>query len=185
MKKDIKVGTCLAPVPVVMVSCKEGERENITTVAWTGVINSEPPFVYISLRKSRLSYEIIQKTKEFVINIPNDKLVVETDYCGTKSGREVDKWQEMKLTKEKAQKVDVPMIAECPIQLECEVKEIKELGSHDMLIAEVVAVHAEEEYVKESGAIDYEKANLLTYAGTSYLTQNRKVATRGVSVKEK
>lgn len=183
MKKEVKPGTALAPVPVVMVSCKEGEKENIITIAWTGVASSEPPLVYVSLRKSRYSYDIIKNTKEFVINIPNDKLVVETDYCGTKSGKEVDKWKEMNFTKLQASKVDVPMIEECPIQLECKVKEIKELGSHDMFIAEVVAVHADEEYVKESGAIDYTKANLLTYTGKDYLCQNKKVAQRGVSVK--
>lgn len=185
MKKELKPNTSLAPVPVVMLSCGEEGKENITTIAWTGILSSEPPMVYVSIRPNRYSHEIISKTKEFVINLPNDCLVYEVDYCGTKSGRQVDKFKEMNLTKKKANRTNTVLIEECPIQLECIVKEIKPMGSHDVFIAEVIEVQAEEEFLKENGTIDYAKANLLTFAGSDYLAQNTKVAQRGISVKEK
>lgn len=183
MKKTLKPGTSMAPVPVVMVSCAKEGKNNITTVAWTGIANSEPAMLYISLRKNRYSYEIIEETKEFVINIPNDKLVWETDYCGTKSGKEIDKFEKTGMHPISSEKIAAPGIEECPINIECKVKEIKELGSHQMVLAEIVNVRADEEYVKESGAINYTAANLLTYAGTEYLAQNKKVGDRGICVK--
>lgn len=183
MKKLLKEGTNLAPVPVAMVSCQGEDKANIITIAWTGVLNSEPPLVYISIRPTRHSYNIIKNTKEFVLNIPDDKLVWQADFCGTKSGSKVDKFKEANLTKEEASIVKAPMIKECPISLECKVEEIKHLGSHDMFIARVVATHVEEAYVKENGAIDFESANLLTYAGSCYLCQNKKIADRGICLK--
>lgn len=185
MKKSLKPGTSMAPVPVVMVSCEEKGKRNITTVAWTGVVNSEPPLIYISLRKNRYSYEMIKNTGEFVINIPDEKLVWETDYCGTKSGADVDKFEKTGMHPLISEKIATHGIEECPINIECKVVEIKELGSHQMIIGEVVAVKADEEYVKESGAIDYATANLLTYAGTDYLSQNKVAGRRGISQKEK
>lgn len=183
MKSSIKVQTALAPLPVVMVSCGNEEKCNITTIAWTGIINSEPPLVYVSIRPSRYSYSIIKNLREFVINIPDEKLVVATDFCGTKSGKEIDKFKEAKLTKGNANIVKAPLIEECPINIECKLKEIKKLGSHDMFIGEIVAVNADEKYIKENGSIDYGKANLLTYMGQEYFIANKKVANRGICLK--
>lgn len=183
MKRLLKPATCLAPVPVVMVSCGDMKESNITTIAWTGVINSEPPMIYVSIRPTRKSYEIIKRTREFVINIPDDKLVWEADFCGTKSGKDIDKFEEAKLTKIKAQNIDVPLIEECPINLECKLLEIKELGSHSMFIAEVVAVNCDEKYILDNGDIDYKNANLLTYAGNKYLAQDKEVGERGMCLK--
>lgn len=183
MKSNVKIQTVLAPVPIAMVSCGDDLSNNITTIAWTGIINSEPPLVYVSIRPSRHSYSIIKNLGEFVINIPDEKLVFAADFCGTKSGREIDKFKEAKLTREKAKIVKAPLIKECPINIECKLKEIKKLGSHDMFIGEIVAVKAYDEYVKENGSIDYGKANLLTYMGQEYFVANKKIADRGICLK--
>lgn len=183
MKSNVKVQTALAPVPIAMVSCGDELKSNITTIAWTGIINSEPPLVYVSIRPSRYSYSIIKEMGEFVINIPDEKLVLAADFCGTKSGKEVDKFKEARLTKEKAQIVKAPLIKECPINIECKLKEIKKLGSHDMFIGEIVAVNADDEYVRDNGNIDYGKANLLTYMGQEYFVANKKIADRGICLK--
>ncbi|HBC84931.1 MAG TPA: flavin reductase family protein [Clostridiales bacterium] len=183
MKSNVKVQTALAPVPIAMVSCGDELKSNITTIAWTGIINSEPPLVYVSIRPSRHSYSIIKNLGEFVINIPDEKLVFAADFCGTKSGKEVDKFKEARLTKEKAQIVKAPLIKECPINIECKLKEIKKLGSHDMFIGEIVAVNADDEYVRDNGNIDYGKANLLTYMGQEYFVANKKIADRGICLK--
>lgn len=183
MKSNVKIQTALAPVPIAMVSCGDDFSSNITTIAWTGIINSEPPLVYVSIRPSRHSYSIIKNSGEFVINIPDEKLVFAADFCGTKSGREIDKFKEAKLTREKAQIVKAPLIKECPINIECKLKEIKKLGSHDMFIGEIVAVKADNEYIKENGSIDYGKANLLTYMGQEYFVANKKIADRGICLK--
>ncbi len=183
MKSNVKVQTALAPVPIAMVSCGDELKSNITTIAWTGIINSEPPLVYVSIRPSRHSYSIIKNLGEFVINIPDEKLVFAADFCGTKSGKEVDKFKEARLTKEKAQIVKAPLIKECPINIECKLKEIKKLGSHDMFIGEIVAVNTDDEYVRDNGNIDYGKANLLTYMGQEYFVANKKIADRGICLK--
>lgn len=183
MKSNVKVQTALAPVPIAMVSCGDELKSNITTIAWTGIINSEPPLVYVSIRPSRHSYSIIKNLGEFVINIPDEKLVFAADFCGTKSGKEVDKFKEAGLTKEKAQIVKAPLIKECPINIECKLKEIKKLGSHDMFIGEIVAVNADDEYVRDNGNINYGKANLLTYMGQEYFVANKKIADRGICLK--
>lgn len=185
MKKNMKPIPVLAPVPVVMVSCSDGENDNITTVAWTGIINSEPLMVYISLRPERKSYSIINSSKEFVINIPNNNLVYEADYCGTKSGRNENKFETLGLTKEKSSKVNAPAIVECPINLECKVEEIKNLGSHNMIIARVLSVNVEKEYITENNKINFLNANLLTYLGTDYIVANNKVGERGICLKSK
>lgn len=183
MKSNVKIQTALAPVPIAMVSCGDDLSNNITTIAWTGIINSEPPLVYVSIRPSRHSYSIIKNLGEFVINIPDEKLVFAADFCGTKSGREINKFKEAKLTREKAKIVKAPLIKECPINIECKLKEIKKLGSHDMFIGEIVAVKVYDEYVKENGSIDYGKANLLTYMGQEYFVANKKIADRGICLK--
>lgn len=182
MKEALEPSTTLAPIPSVMVSCGNMEKSNILTIAWTGVLNSEPPLVYISIRPSRYSYEIIRKTGEFVINLPDENLVWQTDFCGTKSGKDIDKFKEAKLTKETCKFVCAPAIAECPISLECKVKEIKELGSHHMFIAEIISVNAKEEIMKD-GKMDLQKANLLSYFDSKYHVANKKVGDRGICLK--
>lgn len=182
MKENFEAGTLLAPIPAVMVSCGDFDNANITTIAWTGVINSEPPLVYVSIRPSRYSYNIIKETGEFVINIPDGDLVWATDYCGTKSGKDIDKFETAHLTKEKCKFVKAPAIEECPISLECRVKEIKELGSHHMFIGEVISVNAKTDIV-ENGKINLAKANLITYLGNEYYVANKKVGDRGICLK--
>lgn len=182
MKEQLKPATTLAPVPAVMVSCGDMENANILTIAWTGVVSSEPPLVYVSIRPSRYSYEIIKQSKEFVINIPDENLVWAADYCGTKSGKEVDKFKEAKLTKEICNLVKAPAIAECPVSLECKLIEIKPMGSHDMFIGEIISVNAKKEIV-ENGKINLPKANLITYLGQEYYVADKKVGDRGICLK--
>lgn len=167
-KISMKPGTLLAPVPAAMVSLGDMEKPNIITIGWTGIINSEPPITYISVRKQRFSHDIIEKTGEFVINITTEELARATDYCGVKSGRDVDKFKETGLTPVPSEKVGCPMISECPVNLECRVLEVKEYPTHDMFIAEIVAVHVNEELMDESGKFDMGKAGLLAYAHGEY-----------------
>ena len=183
MKSEIKKEAFLAPVPVVLVSCGTMENANITTIAWTGIINSEPPLIYVSIRPTRKSYEIIKEAGEFVINIPNERLVWQVDFCGTKSGKNIDKFKETNLQKEKASFVKAPLIKECPINIECKLTEIKHLGSHDMFIAEIININADEEFKTENGKIDFSRLNLLSYMGSQYFVQNRKIADRGICLK--
>ena len=146
-KQTWKPGNMLYPLPAVMVSVTDGKGEDdIITVAWTGTICTNPPMVYISVRPERYSYHMIKETGEFVINLTTEKLAKATDFCGVRSGRDVDKFKETGLTREKADIVSAPMIQESPVSIECKVKEIKELGSHHMFLADVVAVHADEHY---------------------------------------
>ena len=168
MKKSFKPGTLLSPVPAVMVSCGEGEEKNIITIGWTGIINSDPPITYISVRKSRHSHHLIEKTGEFVINLTTEKLAFAADYCGVKSGRDVDKFKEMRLTPESADIVKCPMIAQSPINLECRVIEVKSYPTHDMFIAEIVAMHADDGIVNEKGKIDMSAAGLIAYVHGEY-----------------
>ena len=180
-----KAGTFIYPLPAVMVSCGTMKKSNIITVAWTGIINTNPAMVYISVRQERYSYELIKKQKEFVINLTTKNLVRATDWCGVKTGAKVDKFKEMRLHKEKAQYVSCPMIEESPVSVECKVKEIKHLGSHDMFIAEVLAIHADEAYINEKGAFDISKCNLITYANGNYFALGKKLGKFGFSVKKK
>lgn len=180
-----KPGTFLYPIPVVMVSCGDMEKSNIITVAWTGIANSDPAMVYISVRKERHSYEIIKSTKEFVINLTNEKLAFVTDWCGVKTGAKVDKFKEKKLTKEKANFVKCPLIKESPVSIECRVIEEKDLGSHTMFLAEVLAIDANEEYIDEKGAFDITKCNLIAYANGGYYSLGKKLGKFGYSVQKK
>ena len=159
-----KPGTFVYPIPAVMVSCGTMEKSNIITVAWTGIINTNPAMVYISVRPTRYSYNLIKDQGEFVINLTTKNLVKATDWCGVKTGAKVDKFKEMKLHKEKANFVKCPMIKESPVSVECKVKEIKELGSHTMFIAEVVAINVDEKYIDNKGAFDITKCDLMAYA---------------------
>ena len=168
MKKTMKPATLLMPLPAVMVSCGSLEKPNIITIAWTGIVNSMPPMTYISVRKSRYSHDLIAESGEFVINLTTEALTFATDYCGVKSGREVDKFTEMKLTALAAGEVGCPMIAESPINLECKVREVHEYPSHDMFVAEIVAVHVDEELIDEKGRFEMEKVGLMAYVHGQY-----------------
>ena len=179
-----KSGTFLYPLPAVMVSCGTMEKSNIITVAWTGIINTNPAMVYISVRPTRHSYNIIKETGEFVINLTTQKLAYATDWCGVKTGAKVDKFKELKLTKEKAKFVKCPMIQESPVSVECKVKEVKELGSHHMFIAEVLAINADEQYIDEKGAFDISKCDLITYSNGGYYSLGKKLGKFGFSVQK-
>ncbi len=180
MKENLEPSTALAPVPVVMVSCGTMDEANICTIAWTGVLNSNPPLVYVSIRPTRHSYDIIKKSGEFVINIPNEELAYQTDYCGTKSGKDENKFETAGLTKEASSMVNAPAIAECPINLECKLIDIKEFQSHHAFIGEIIAVKADKDILDDKGKIDYLKGNLLAYVGNNYVVANNKIASRGI-----
>ncbi len=184
-RKIWKPGTFLYPLPVVMVSCGNMEKANIITVAWTGILNTDPAYVYVSIRKERYSYEIINKTKEFVINLTNEKLARATDWCGVKSGAKVDKFKEMNLTKEKASFVKCPLIKESPVSVECQVIETKDLGSHTMFVGKVLSIDADEKYIDEKGAFDISKCNLIAYSNGHYYSLGKKIGKFGFSVAKK
>lgn len=174
-KMSFKPGTMLNPVPVVMVSCGEEPSEhNIITIAWTGIINSEPPMTYVSVRKSRHSHKIIEKSGEFVINLCNEELAFATDYCGVKSGRDVNKFKEQKLTPVDAEIVNCPMIGEAPANLECKVTQVISLPTHDMFMAEIVKVHVDKSIIDSKGKILLEDANLICYNHGEYFGIKRK-----------
>lgn len=185
-KEYWKPGNMLYPLPAVMVSCqKPGDKPNIITVAWTGTICSDPAMVYISVRPERHSYDIIKKTGEFVINLTTEKLAKVTDLCGVKSGRDIDKFREYGLTALKSQHVKAPSIGESPVNIECKVKEIIPLGSHDMFIAEVLGVTVDAEYMDENGKFDLAKARPLVYSHGEYFAEGRFIGKFGYSVKKK
>lgn len=184
---SFKPGNMLYPLPVVMVSCGDApENYNILTVAWAGTICSTPPMVSISVRKERHSHGIISRTGEFVINLTTEDLVRATDWCGVKSGRDVNKWQEMNLTPSESYTVRAPGIAESPVAIECKVKQVIELGSHDMFIAEVTGVRADDKYIDPvTGAFELEKANPICYSHGKYYAVGRLLGKFGFSVKKK
>ena len=188
MSKQLwKPGNMLYPLPAVMVSVgnKQGEA-NIITVAWTGTICTNPAMVYISVRPERYSYQMIKESGEFVINLTTEKLVKATDYCGVKSGRDVDKWKEMNLHQVKAETLEYsPLILESPVNIECKVIEIKELGSHHMFLANVTAVHADEAYLNEQNKFELNNTGLLAYSHGEYLGLGKKLGTFGYSIRKK
>ena len=177
--------TLLAPVPAVLVTSGTLEKPNVATVAWTGIVNSEPPMTYISLRKSRHSHTIISQTGEFVINLTTGSLTKATDACGVYTGAKMDKLKAYSLTPEQASKVSAPTIAQSPVSLECRVTEVKELGSHDMFLAEIVAVDVEEGLLDENGKLDLRKANLICYSHGDYIQMGKRIGSFGYSVKKK
>ena len=179
-----KAGNFLYPLPAVMVSCGTMEKSNIITVAWTGIMNTDPAMVYISVRPTRYSYNIIKECGEFVINLTTEKLAYATDWCGVKTGAKVDKFKEMHLTKEPAKFVRSPMIKESPVSVECRVKEIKELGTHHMFIAEVLGINADEKYIDEKGAFDISKCDLIAYSNGNYYSLDKKIGKFGFSVQK-
>lgn len=184
-KINWKPGTFLYPLPVVMVSCGDMDKSNILTVAWTGIINTDPAMCYISVRKERYSHDIIKKNKEFVINFTTKDLAYVTDFCGVRSGRDVDKFKEMRLTKEKCKFVKCPAIAESPVSVECKVKKIVENGSHDMFISEILSINVDEKYIDKNGKFDITKLNLVAYANGHYMELGKVVGTFGYSVQKK
>ncbi len=186
-KQEWKPGNMLYPVPAVMVSCgREGEKPNIVTVAWAGTICSDPVMVSISVRPERYSYDMIKETGEFVINLTTRELTRATDWCGVKSGRDVDKWKELNLTKGKAEELTyAPVILESPVNIECKVTEIKELGSHHMFLAEVAAVQVDESYMKKNGKFELNSTGLLAYSHGEYRSLGNEIGRFGWSVKKK
>lgn len=180
-----KPGTFEYPIPAVMVSCGDMEKSNIITVAWTGILNTDPAMVYISVRPSRYSYNIIKERKEFAINLTTENLAYATDWCGVKSGANVDKFKEMKLTKEKANFIKCPLIKESPVSLECKVEKIVELGSHTMFVARVLSIDADEQYIDEKGAFDISKCKLMAYVNGGYYALGKKLGKFGFSVQKK
>lgn len=184
-KQSFKPGNMLYPLPVVMVSVADKAGNfNIVTVAWAGTVCSSPPMVSVSVRPERYSHHMIRETGEFVINLTTKALAFATDYCGVKSGRDIDKFKEMKLTPVPAKLVAAPMIGESPVNIECRVKEVKSLGSHDMFLAEVVAVHADEKYMDEKNSFDLMKAEPIVYSHGAYFTCGEQLGTFGYSVKK-
>jgi len=183
---EFKPGNMLYPVPAVMVSCQRpGEKANIITLAWAGTICSDPPMLSVSIRPERYSYDIIKETGEFVVNLTTKRLVRETDYCGVKSGRDIDKFKECKLTPCESSKVACPGIAESPVCLECKVKEIVKLGSHDMFIVEIVGVTVNEEYMDENGKFHLNDSELVAYSHGEYFSLGEKLGSFGYSVKKR
>lgn len=185
-KQSWKPGNMLYPLPVVLVSAadKNGEK-NIFTVAWAGTICSDPPMVSISVRPERYSYHMIEETGEFVINLTTEKLAYATDYCGVRSGRNIDKFKELGLTATPADIVKAPLLVESPVNIECTVKEIRKLGTHDMFIAQVVAVHADEEFMDEKNKFHFETAQPIVYSHGAYMSLGKQIGTFGYSVKKK
>ncbi len=184
-KQNWKPGNMLYPVPAVMVSCQRpGEKANIITLAWAGTICSDPAMVSISVRSERYSHDIIEETGEFVINLVTAELTKKCDWCGVKSGRDFDKFKEMKLTEYKSDFLGIPAIDESPVNIYCKVKKIERLGSHDMFIAEVVGVTVDEKYMDKKGRFDLGAANLMAYSHGEYFALGKKLGKFGYSVKK-
>lgn len=180
-----KGGALIAPLPPVMVSCGDMEKSNILTVAWTGITNTIPPKTYISVRPSRYSYDIIKKSGEFVLNLTPSKLIRSADYCGIYTGAKVDKFAKCSLTKEKASEVACPLIAECPLSLECRVTEIIPLGTHDMFMADIVAVNVDDTLIDKNGKLDLARAGLAAFAHGEYFELGKKIGQFGFSTNKK
>ncbi len=187
MKQNWKPGTMIYPLPAIMVSCGANEQEyNIITVSWVGTICSDPAMCYISVRPSRHSYDIIKRNMEFTLNLTTEELAKATDWCGVRSGKDYNKFEEMNLTPVAGEKVKSPYINESPIAIECRVKDIIPLGTHDMFIADVVNVIADDKYIDpKTGAFDMTSANLLAYSHGNYYKLGETVGKFGWSVQKK
>ena len=186
-KQTWKAGNMLYPVPPVLVSCRDKEgKDNVLTVAWAGTICSDPAMLFISVRPERYSYNMIRESGEFVVNLTTEDLAYATDYCGVRSGRDVDKWKEMKLTRGKANELSyAPTIEECPVNIECKVEEIKELGTHHMFIAKVVSVQVDDSYMDETGKFCLNDTGLMAYSHGEYRKLGEGIGRFGYSVKKK
>lgn len=187
MSREIwKAGNMLYPLPAVMVSCQRpGEKPNIITLAWTGTVCSDPAMVSISVRPERYSYDIIRETGEFVINLTTEKLTRATDFCGVRSGRDIDKFAEMHLTPGKAAHVAAPLIEESPVNLECRTTQVLELGSHHMFVAEVLGVDVDSRYLDENGKFRLNEAGLMVYSHGEYFSLGEKLGKFGFSVQRR
>lgn len=183
-KKTLPGATLLAPLPAVMVSVGDSNNANVITVAWTGIVCSQPPRLYVSVRHDRFSYDILKRCGEFVVNLTSEKLLAACDYCGIRSGRDIDKFAEMGFTKERGDVVAATMIAESPINLECKVFDVLPLGSHDMFLADIVAVHADEGIIVD-GKIDYAAARLVNYQHGEYYATGRQLGRFGFAAQKK
>lgn len=185
-KISFKPGNMLYPLPVVMVSVADNTgRTNIITVAWAGTICTNPPMVSISVRPSRYSHPMIMETGEFVINLTTEELAYAADYCGVRSGKEVDKWKEAKLTPVKSDLVKAPCIAESPVNIECRVVRTEQLGSHDLFVAEVAAVHVDDRYMDEKGCFHLESARPIVYNHGEYYAIGKRLGKFGFAVCKK
>ena len=187
MEKSLwKPGTMLYPLPAVMVSCGDKkENYNIITIGWTGTICSEPPMLYISVRPSRHSHDIIKRTGEFVVNLTTKKLAYATDLCGVKSGRSVNKFEKLKLTPVPGAQVSAPLIKESPMNIECRVKDVISLGSHDMFIADVLCVHADKKYINKKGAFNFAAIEPICFCHGKYYAVGKELGHFGFSVRKK
>ena len=185
-KIEWRAGNMLYPLPVVMVSVTDGKgQDNIITIAWAGTTSSDPAMVSISVRPTRHSYNMIKETGEFVINLTTEDLVYATDYCGVKSGRDIDKFKAMKLNKEQGSFVKAPMIAEAPVNIECRVVKMEDLGVHHMFLAEVLAVHVDDKYMDENNKFRLDLSKPLVYSHGEYYSTGKKLGTFGYSVRKK
>lgn len=178
-------GALTAPVPPCMVTCGEGEHANVLTIAWTGIINTVPPKTYISVRPGRHSYSLIRESGEFVVNLTPASLIRAADYCGVHTGRKVNKFEKCGLHTEPASAVSCPLLAESPLSLECRVTDVISLGSHDMFLADIVAVDVDEALVDEAGKLHLDRARLAAFAHGEYFELGKKIGTFGFSVKKK
>ncbi len=184
-KQHWKGSVLLAPVPPTLVTCGTMEKPNILTIAWTGVLATHPPMTYISVRPTRYSYGILMEHKEFVINLPTSSMMQAVDFCGVRSGRDVNKFEVCRLTPESAQTVQTPLIAECPVNLECRVTSTKELGTHVVFEAEITAVNADEKFIDSKGKLNLQQCGLMAYAHGEYFALGRKLGNFGDSVRRK
>lgn len=184
-KEHWKGSVITSPLPPTMVTCGTVEEPNVFTVAWTGILNTQPPVTYISVRPERYSYELIKQSGEFVINLPTQQLIRAVDYCGVKSGRNTDKFKEMNLTAEPAEKISAPILAQSPVNIECKVRDIVELGTHHMFIADIVSLNVAKELLDNAGKLHLDKANLIAYAHGEYFALGKKLGTFGYSVRKK
>ncbi len=185
MKVKWKAGTMTAPLPPALISCRSGGKDNLVTVAWTGILCSDPPKTYISLRPDRFSHGLIKESGVFVINLPSSHIIRSIDYCGVRSGRDTDKFADCGLTKEESTTIDCPAVAESPVSIECRVSDIVRLGSHDMFMADITAVNVDDRYIDEKGKFHIEKCGLAAYCHGSYFAMGKKIGSFGYSVKKK
>lgn len=180
-----KAGTMLAPIPPALVSCGTIENPNVMTAAWSGIVCTNPPLTYVSIRPSRYSYELIKKSGEFVINLPTVSLAKAVDWCGVKSGRNENKFVKMGLSPLPCKYIGAPQVAQSPVSIECKVLQVTNYGSHDMFLAKVLAVNVDDEYINKNGEFNIEKAGLLAYAHGFYYALGKKIGRFGWSVEKK
>ena len=184
-KLNWKGSTLLAPLPAALITCGTLEKPNILTIAWTGIINTQPPKTYISIRPERFSYPLIRDSGEFVINLTTKPLVAAADFCGVRSGRDTDKFATCGLDAEPATQLNCPMLSQSPVSLECRVTNVLELGSHHMMLADIVAVNVDESLISKSGKLELDRAELIAFAHGAYYELGRQLGTFGYTVAKK